>query len=79
MDLSTKRYTLSRRSRRPHKTKVVDLPQKGICFPLRSEYDRVNYTLEGFRQSTPPSALELPPADDLEGATGRVLPVVIDG
>ena len=42
---------------------------------LKSEYDRVKYTLEGLRQSTPPSALELPSADDLEGATVRVLPV----
>ena len=43
-------------------------------FSLKSEYDRVNYTLEGLRQSTPPSALELPSADDLESATVRVLP-----
>ena len=75
MDLYTQSSTLSRRSRRPHTTKVVDLPDEGICFPLKSESDRVNYTLEGLRQSTPPSALELPSADDLEGATVRVLPV----
>ena len=74
VDLSTKSSTLSRRSRRPHKTKVVDLPDEGMRFPLKSEYDRANYTLEGLRQSTPPSALELPSADDLEGAAVRVLP-----
>ena len=74
IDLSTKRSTLSRRSRRPHKTKDVNLLDEGICFPLKSEYDRVNYTLEGIRQSTPPSALELPSVDDLEGATVHILP-----
>ena len=47
---------------------------KACAFPLKSEYDRANYTLEGLRQSTPPSALELPSADDLEGAAVRVLP-----
>ena len=73
VDLSTKSSSLSSHSRRPHKTKGVSLPDGGICFPLKSEYDRVNYTLEGMRQSTPPSALELPSVDDLEGATARVL------
>ena len=34
MDLSTKSSVLSRRSRRPHKSKVVDLPDEGICFSL---------------------------------------------
>ena len=74
MDLSTKSSILSRRSRRPHKTKVVNMPDEGIRFPLKSEYDRANNTLEGIRQSTPPSALELPSADDLEGVAVRVLP-----
>ena len=60
MDLSTKSSIMSRRSRRPDKTKVVSLLDEGICFPLKSEYDRVNYSLEGIRQSTPLSALELP-------------------
>ena len=33
MDLSTKSSVLSRRSRRPHKTQVVDFPYEGIRFP----------------------------------------------
>ena len=74
MDFSTKSSTVSRRSRRPHKTKVVDLPDDGICFPWKSEYDRVNYILKGLRRGTPPSALALPSVADLEGATVRVLP-----
>ena len=53
---------------------MVELLDEGICFPLKGEYDRVNYTLEGLRQSTPLSALELPSADDFEHATVRVLP-----
>ena len=60
LDLSTQSSILSRRSRRPHKTKVVVLLDEGICFPLKAEYNRVNYTLDGIWQSTPPSALELP-------------------
>ena len=74
IDLSTKSLILSRRSRRPHKTKVVERLDEGICFPLKSEYDRVNYTLKCLRQSTPPTALELLSADGLEDATVRVLP-----
>ena len=46
MDLSTKSSILSRRSRRPHKTRVVDLPDEGICLPLKSEYDRVKTKAE---------------------------------
>ena len=76
MDLSTKGPILSRRSRRPHKTKVVALPDEGIYFPLKSKYDRVNYTLQGIRQNTPWSALELPTDDNLGGGvtTVRLLP-----
>ena len=34
MDLSTKSSSLSRRYRRPHEIKVVDLPDEVICFPF---------------------------------------------
>ena len=65
LDLSTQSSILSRRSRRPHKTKVVVLLDEGICFPLKAEYNRVNYTLDGISQSTPPSALELPSDEEM--------------
>ena len=41
-DLSTKSSVVSRRSRRPPRTKVVHLRDEGICVALKSEYDRVN-------------------------------------
>ena len=44
IDLSSKSSALSRRMRRPHKTKVVELPDVGMSFPLKSEYDRANHT-----------------------------------
>ncbi|MFM7986492.1 MAG: hypothetical protein ACKPKO_44985, partial [Candidatus Fonsibacter sp.] len=47
MDVSTKSSALSRKMRKPHKVKVLDLPDEGIVFPLKSEYDRDHYTLEG--------------------------------
>jgi hypothetical protein len=50
---------LARKQRQPHKTKVVELPDEGIRFPLKSEYDRVNFFFEGLRQTSPPSLLEL--------------------
>ena len=62
---------LTRKQRTPHNTKAVDLLEAGICFPLISEYDRVNCTLEGLRQTSPPSLLELP---GLEEAAVRVIP-----
>ena len=37
IDLSTKSLSLSIRYSRPHKTKVVDLLDEEICFPLKSE------------------------------------------
>ena len=45
--------------------------EEGICFPLKSEYARVNFALEGLRQTSPPSLLELP---GLEEAAVRVVP-----
>ena len=60
MDISTKSPSLSRRHRRPHKTKVVDLPDEGMRFPLKSECDTAKFTLEGIRRNIPPSALDLP-------------------
>ena len=47
------------------------MPKEGIAFPLKSEYDIANSTLEGLRQTSPPSLLELP---HLEEATVRVVP-----
>ncbi|MFM7989628.1 MAG: hypothetical protein ACKPKO_60975, partial [Candidatus Fonsibacter sp.] len=66
MDLSTHSSSSpSRRMRKPHQVKVVDLPDEGIKCPLKSEYDCANYTLEGIRQSTLPSSRALPDADDV--------------
>ena len=65
------RVFLTSKQRKPHKTKAVELPDEGIGFPLKSEYDRVNFTLEGLRRTSPPSLLELP---GLEETTVRVVP-----
>ena len=62
---------LARKQRKPHKTKAVELLEGGCCFPLKFKYDCVNFTLEGLRQTSPPSLLELP---DLEEAAVRVIP-----
>ena len=68
MDLSTKSPSLSRRHRRPHKTKVVvELLDEGMCLPLKSEYDLADFTVEGIRRGSRLSALGLPLPDD----TGR--------
>ncbi|MFM7855653.1 MAG: hypothetical protein ACKO96_27925, partial [Flammeovirgaceae bacterium] len=45
--LSMKESGLARRQRKPHKFKAIDFLDGDIVFPLRSEFDRVNYTLEG--------------------------------
>ena len=73
MELSTKSSSLTRRYRRPRKTKLVALPDEGICFPLKSEYARVNFTLEGVGRNLPSSALELPLPDDTSDTTVRVV------
>ena len=66
IDLSSKSSLLARNQRKPHKTKAIEMPKEGIVFPLKSEYDIANSTLEGLRQTSPPSLLELP---HLEEAT----------
>ena len=71
IDLSSKSSLLARRQRKPHKTKTIEMPKEGIVFPLKSEYDIANSTLQGPRQTSPPSLLELP---HLEEATVRVVP-----
>ena len=60
IDLSSKSSLLARKQRRPHKTKADELLEEGICFPLKSEYDHANSTLEGLGRTSPPSLLELP-------------------
>ena len=52
----------------------MELPDEGICFPLKSEYDRVKFTLEGVRRNIPSSALELPSTDDAGSTTVHVVP-----
>ncbi|MFM7978635.1 MAG: hypothetical protein ACKPKO_04905, partial [Candidatus Fonsibacter sp.] len=47
IDLSMKESGLARRQRKPHKFKALDLLDGDIVFPLKSEYARVNNTLEG--------------------------------
>ncbi|MFM7982154.1 MAG: hypothetical protein ACKPKO_22830, partial [Candidatus Fonsibacter sp.] len=59
MDLSIKESGLARRQRKPHKFKAIDLPDGDIVCPLKSEFDRVNYTLEGTKANGTSSALEL--------------------
>ena len=71
IDLSSTSSTMARKQRNPHKTQAVELPEECICLPLSSEFDRVNFTLEGLRQTSPPSLLELP---GLGEATVRVVP-----
>ena len=71
IDLSSKRSLLARKQRQPHKTKAIDMLEECICSPLKSEYDYANSTLEGLRQTSPPSLLELP---GLEEATVRAVP-----
>ena len=66
-----KSSTLAREQRQPHKTKAIELLDEGMRFPLKSEYDRVNFMLEGLRQTSPPSLLELA---GLEEAAVRVVP-----
>ena len=66
IDLSSKSSLLARNQRKPHKTKAVEMLEEGMCFPLKSEYDHANSTLEGLRQTSPPSLFELP---SLEEAT----------
>ena len=58
--------------RRPHKTKIVELLDGGVVFPLKSDYDRSNFTLEGIRRARPPSILESPVPDE-EDVTVRVI------
>jgi len=63
MDLSVKESGLARRQRKPHKFKAIDALDGDIVFPLKSEFDRANYTLEGAKAGGT-SVLELPdPAD----------------
>ena len=54
LDLSTNGSLLSRKQRWPHTTRVIELLVESICFPLKSEYGRINYTLEGIKQKIPP-------------------------
>ncbi|MFM7990374.1 MAG: hypothetical protein ACKPKO_64765, partial [Candidatus Fonsibacter sp.] len=58
-DLSMKESGLSRRHRKPHKIKAINLLEEGIVFPLKSQYDRINHFLEGIREHRAASALEL--------------------
>ncbi|MFM7983698.1 MAG: hypothetical protein ACKPKO_30680, partial [Candidatus Fonsibacter sp.] len=51
MDLSVKESGLARRQRTPHKFKAIYVLDGDIVFPLKSEFDRVNYTLEGTKAS----------------------------
>ena len=37
----------------------MELPEGGTTFPLKSEYDRANHSLEGVRRARPTSALDL--------------------
>ena len=36
--------------RNPHKPAEVWLPEEGIVFPLKAEYERQNHTLEGIKE-----------------------------
>ena len=73
MDLSTKSPSLPRWHCRPHNTKVFELLEEGMGFPLKSEYDRANFMLEGIRRNIPPSALGLPFPEDTDDTTVRVV------
>ncbi|MFM7982183.1 MAG: hypothetical protein ACKPKO_22975, partial [Candidatus Fonsibacter sp.] len=58
-DLSVKESGLSRRQRKPHNIKAIELIDEGIVFPLKSEYDRINHSLDGIREQRDISALEI--------------------
>ena len=36
---------------RPHLVKQLEVAHEGVVFPLRDEYRRINYTLEGRREA----------------------------
>ena len=74
MDLSTQNLCYPGKSRDLTQTKVVELPDEGVCFPLKSEYDRANCTLEGIRRNNPPSALDMPEVEDYSNVEVRVVP-----
>ena len=38
-DLSSTSCVLARKQIMPHITKAIELPEEGMCFPLKSEYD----------------------------------------
>ena len=53
--------------KQPHTVKEVKLPIGDYVFPLKLEYDRVNFTLEGQQQALEyhePGILEMPEPDD---------------
>ena len=47
IDLSSKSSFLARKQRKPHKTKGIEMPEEGICFPLNSEYDSAIFFIGG--------------------------------
>ena len=47
VDLHRKARIITRRFTEPHHTKRLESPSEGVVFPLKGEYDRRNYTLEG--------------------------------
>ncbi|MFM7986429.1 MAG: hypothetical protein ACKPKO_44665, partial [Candidatus Fonsibacter sp.] len=65
LNLSIKESGLSRRQRKPHKIKAIDLLDEGIVFPLKSEYDRINPSFEGVREHRDVSALDLLDSGDV--------------
>ena len=67
VDLSIKALphrNLAKALSHPHITKRVELPEEGIVFPLKAEYDRVNFTLEGMREIAAREGIE--PEDPFE-------------
>ena len=67
-DLSIGALALTHKHRQMHVVKALELPESGISFPLRGEYDRLNHTLEGLREVQHKRAQECdilaPPPDD---------------
>ena len=66
-DLSITSPAMAHRMNTPHLVKVVEIPSRGIHFPLREDYEKINYTLQGLKETAerqrPVDPVAEPPPD----------------